>query len=121
METATNNYKAQLSAAEAKHREEIATLTERSKATETEANLAREQAEVRVADLEVLLDDKTEEVQELQTVVEKHEKEKAVKDAQGGTLVECVFKDEGSLGIGAITVPAEWAGQPPGVSTALHV
>ena len=52
-----------------------------------------------LADLEVQLDDAQDEVHALQTEIKQHETEKAIKDADGGTLVECTFAEPGSLGV----------------------
>ena len=100
LESAVNEHKAQLSAAAAKHSDEVAKAKKKAKAAEADAKAAREEAESRVADLQVMLEDHQAQVEKLQAEVKQHEMEKAVKDAAGGTLVECVFSDPGSLGIG---------------------
>jgi hypothetical protein len=73
-------------------------------AAAADAKTAREEAEARVADLEVMLEDKQAEVDRLHAEIKQHEMEKAVKDAQGGTLVECTFADPGPLGIGTSAI-----------------
>lgn len=78
-------------------------------AAAADAKTAREEAEARVADLEVMLEDKQAEVDRLHAEIKQHEMEKAVKDAQGGTLVECTFVDPGPLGIGANAISTETA------------
>ena len=100
LESAANDYKAQLSAAAVKHSDEIAKVEKTAKAARAEAKAAREEAESRVVDLEVMLEDHRAQIEKLHAEVKQHEMEKAVKDAAGGTLVECVFSDPGSLGIG---------------------
>lgn len=100
LQDAAKDYNTKLSAAEAKHKQEMAKATEMAEAAQADVKTAREAAESRVADLEVMLEDKKAEIEKLQGEIKQHEMEKAVKDAQGGTLVECVFADPGPLGIG---------------------
>jgi hypothetical protein len=78
----------------------VAKAKEMATAAAADAKTARVEAEARVSDLEVMLEDKQAEVDRLHAEIKQHEMEKAVKDAQGGTLVECTFADPGPLGIG---------------------
>ena len=57
LQDAAKDYNAQLSAAEAKHKQEIAKATEMAEAAQADVKTAREAAESRVADLEVMLED----------------------------------------------------------------
>ena len=99
LESTVNDYKAQLATAATKHEAEVAEVMEVAEATEADAKKAQAEMGSRLADLEVMLDDSQGEVARLQGEIKQHEMEKAVKDAQGGTLVECMFTDPGSLGI----------------------
>jgi predicted RNase H-like nuclease (RuvC/YqgF family) len=109
LQSTVDDYKAQLSAAASKHSDEIAEVEKTARAAAAEAKAAREEAESRVADLEVMLEDHRAQIEKLHAEVKQHEMEKAVKDAAGGTLVECVFSDPGSLGIGAKCISTEAA------------